>query len=217
MSSKWRNPRRPRGTDLGRQCLRRFHGPDRRRYGIDASSSITICSGFDLTGKMEFSSDPPIVDLIGAPHAKFRELVGDCSRNKSAAWRFMNIRAFRARHFICACPIPARPPSLCASQDLDGLLTAHASRRCQSDFGAWRSGSVQPHRSEHFCRGSERAEYRACSKAVSKSHLSAFKSTLGSAACSGVISVPAPISFRPAKWSPGRLTESTAANRPSLK
>ena len=33
--------------------------------------------GFDLKGKMEFTSDPPIVDLIGAPHAKFREFVGN--------------------------------------------------------------------------------------------------------------------------------------------
>ena len=70
-SSKWRNPRHPQDAARGNV------------YG--ASMGLTVGDmerrnkfyhdllGFDLKGKMEFASDPPIVDLIGAPHAKIRE------------------------------------------------------------------------------------------------------------------------------------------------
>src|ERR1700678_1335831 len=82
ISSRWRNPRRPRG--LQRPAM--FTAPPWASLSPiwnRRSSFYHGLLGFNLTGKMEFSSDPPIVDLIGAPHAKFRELTATVPGTKA--------------------------------------------------------------------------------------------------------------------------------------
>jgi catechol 2,3-dioxygenase-like lactoylglutathione lyase family enzyme len=78
--------------------------------------------GFDLTGKMEFSSDPPIVDLIGAPHAQFRELVGNVPGTK-ALMAFYEYKGIPRTPFHLRVPDPGAPAVALRVKDLDGLLT----------------------------------------------------------------------------------------------
>jgi catechol 2,3-dioxygenase-like lactoylglutathione lyase family enzyme len=77
--------------------------------------------GFDLKGKMEFASDPPIVDLIGAPHAKFRELVGNVPGTK-ALMAFYEYKGIPRTPFHLRVPDPGAPAIALHVKDLDGLL-----------------------------------------------------------------------------------------------
>jgi catechol 2,3-dioxygenase-like lactoylglutathione lyase family enzyme len=77
--------------------------------------------GFNLTGKMEFSSDPPIVDLIGAPHAKFRELVATVPGTK-ALMAFYEYQGIPRTPFHLRVPDPGAPAIALRVKDLDGLL-----------------------------------------------------------------------------------------------
>ena len=105
--------------------------------------------GFNLKGKMEFSNDPPIVDLIGAPHAQFRELTATVPGTKAliAFYEYKGIpdavsparsRSWRARH------CPARHRSGRPSY-------SNASSQRRSDIGSRPTGSVQPNGQEYFC------------------------------------------------------------------
>jgi catechol 2,3-dioxygenase-like lactoylglutathione lyase family enzyme len=77
--------------------------------------------GFDLKGKMEFTSDPPIVDLIGAPHAKFREFVGNVPGTK-ALMAFYEYQGIPRTPFHLRVPDPGAPAIALRVTDLDGLL-----------------------------------------------------------------------------------------------
>jgi catechol 2,3-dioxygenase-like lactoylglutathione lyase family enzyme len=77
--------------------------------------------GFDLQGKMEFSSDPPIVDLIGAPHAQFRELTGNVPGTK-AVMAFYEYKGMPRTPFHLRVPDPGAPAIALRVKDLDGLL-----------------------------------------------------------------------------------------------
>jgi catechol 2,3-dioxygenase-like lactoylglutathione lyase family enzyme len=77
--------------------------------------------GFNLTGKMEFSSDPPIVDLIGAPHAKFRELTATVPGTK-ALLAFYEYQGIPRTPFHLRVPDPGAPAVALHVKDLDGLL-----------------------------------------------------------------------------------------------
>src|ERR1700678_822271 len=77
--------------------------------------------GFDLRGKMEFSSDPPIVDLIGQPHAQFRELTGNVPGTK-AVMAFYEYKGMPRTPFHLRVPDRGAPAIALRVKDLDGLL-----------------------------------------------------------------------------------------------
>jgi catechol 2,3-dioxygenase-like lactoylglutathione lyase family enzyme len=77
--------------------------------------------GFDLRGKMEFSSDPSILDLIGAPHAQFRELTGYVPGTK-ALMAFYEYKGIPRTPFHLRVPDPGAPAIALRVKDLDGLL-----------------------------------------------------------------------------------------------
>jgi catechol 2,3-dioxygenase-like lactoylglutathione lyase family enzyme len=77
--------------------------------------------GFDLKGKMEFSSDPPIVNLIGSPHAKFRELTATVPGTK-ALMAFYEYKGMPRTPFHLRVPDPGAPAIALHVKDLDGLL-----------------------------------------------------------------------------------------------
>jgi glyoxylase I family protein len=77
--------------------------------------------GFNLTGKMEFSSDAPIVDLIGAPHAKFREFIATVPGTK-ALLAFYEYQGIPRTPFHLRVPDPGAPAIALRVKDLDGLL-----------------------------------------------------------------------------------------------
>ncbi len=77
--------------------------------------------GFDLKGKMEFSSDPPIVELIGSPHAKFRELTATVPGTK-AIMAFYEYKGMPRTPFHLRVPDPGAPAIALHVNDLDGLL-----------------------------------------------------------------------------------------------
>jgi catechol 2,3-dioxygenase-like lactoylglutathione lyase family enzyme len=78
--------------------------------------------GFDLKGKMEFASDPVILDLTGAPHAKNRELVGNVPGTK-ALMAFYEYQGIARTPFHLRVPDPGAPAVALRVTDLDGLLT----------------------------------------------------------------------------------------------
>jgi len=77
--------------------------------------------GFNLKGKMEFSNDPPIVDLIGAPHAQFRELTATVPGTK-ALIAFYEYKGVPRKPFHLRVPDPGAPAIALRVTDLDGLL-----------------------------------------------------------------------------------------------
>jgi catechol 2,3-dioxygenase-like lactoylglutathione lyase family enzyme len=77
--------------------------------------------GFDLKGKMEFSSDPAILDLTGAPHAKNRELVGNVP-GTNALMAFYEYQGIPRTPFHLRVPDPGAPAVALRVNDLDGLL-----------------------------------------------------------------------------------------------
>jgi catechol 2,3-dioxygenase-like lactoylglutathione lyase family enzyme len=78
--------------------------------------------GFNLKGKMEFSNDPPIVDLIGAPHAQFRELTATVPGTK-ALIAFYEYKGIPRTPFHLRVPDPGAPAIALRVTDLDGILT----------------------------------------------------------------------------------------------
>jgi len=77
--------------------------------------------GFDLKGKTEFSNDAPIVDLIGAPHAKFREFTANVPGTKSLI-AFYEYKGIPRTPFHLRVPDPGAPAVALRVNDLDGLL-----------------------------------------------------------------------------------------------
>jgi catechol 2,3-dioxygenase-like lactoylglutathione lyase family enzyme len=77
--------------------------------------------GFDLKGKMEFSSDPAILDLTGARGAKNRELVANVPGTK-ALMAFYEYQGIPRTPFHRRVPDPGAPAVALRVQDLDGLL-----------------------------------------------------------------------------------------------
>ncbi|MBV9771701.1 MAG: VOC family protein [Bryobacterales bacterium] len=77
--------------------------------------------GFDLTGKPDFSSDPVIADLVGAPHAQSRELVGNIPGTKTLM-AFYDYKGVSRAPFHLRVPDPGAPAVALRVQDLDGLL-----------------------------------------------------------------------------------------------
>jgi catechol 2,3-dioxygenase-like lactoylglutathione lyase family enzyme len=77
--------------------------------------------GFDLKGNMEFSSNPAILDLTGAPHAKNRELVANVPGTK-ALMAFYEYQGIPRTPFHLRVPDPGAPAIALRVKDLDGLL-----------------------------------------------------------------------------------------------
>jgi catechol 2,3-dioxygenase-like lactoylglutathione lyase family enzyme len=78
--------------------------------------------GFDLKGKPEFSNDPVIADLVGAPHVQSRELVATIPGTK-ALWAFYEYKGVERKPFHLRVPDPGAPAVALRVHDLDGLLT----------------------------------------------------------------------------------------------
>lgn len=99
----------------------------------DASVGLTIADrestlkfyhdllGFNLTGKPDFSNDPLIADLVGAPHAQSRELVGNIPGTK-ALMAFYEYKGVSRTPFHLRVPDPGAPAVALRVNDLDGLL-----------------------------------------------------------------------------------------------
>jgi catechol 2,3-dioxygenase-like lactoylglutathione lyase family enzyme len=77
--------------------------------------------GFDLKGKPDFSSDPVIADLVGAPHVQSREMVATIPGTK-ALWAFYDYQGVERKPFHLRVPDPGAPAVALRVQDLDGLL-----------------------------------------------------------------------------------------------
>jgi catechol 2,3-dioxygenase-like lactoylglutathione lyase family enzyme len=77
--------------------------------------------GFDLKGNMEFSSNPAILDLTGAPHAKNREMTAIVPGTK-ALIAFYEYRGVERTPFHLRVPDPGAPAIALRVKDLDGLL-----------------------------------------------------------------------------------------------
>ncbi len=77
--------------------------------------------GFDLKGKMEFSSDPDILKLTGATGAKNRELVATVPGTK-ALMAFYEYQGIPRTPFHLRVPDPGAPAVALRVTDLDGLL-----------------------------------------------------------------------------------------------
>jgi catechol 2,3-dioxygenase-like lactoylglutathione lyase family enzyme len=77
--------------------------------------------GFELKGKMEFASDPAILDLTDAPGARNRELVGNVPGTK-ALMAFYEYQGIKRTPFHLRVPDPGSPAVALRVQDLDGLL-----------------------------------------------------------------------------------------------
>ena len=78
--------------------------------------------GFDLKGKMEFSSDPAILKLTGAAGAKNREMVANVPGTK-ALMAFYEYQGIPRTPFHLRVPDPGAPAVALRVKDLDGLLT----------------------------------------------------------------------------------------------
>ncbi len=78
--------------------------------------------GFDLKGNPDFSSDPVIADMVGAPHAQSREMVATIPGTK-AIWAFYDYKGIERKPFHLRVPDPGAPAVALRVQDLDGLLT----------------------------------------------------------------------------------------------
>jgi catechol 2,3-dioxygenase-like lactoylglutathione lyase family enzyme len=77
--------------------------------------------GFDLKGNMEFSSNPAILDLTGAPHAKNREMTAVVPGTK-ALIAFYEYQGIPRTPFHLRVPDPGAPAIALRVKDLDGLL-----------------------------------------------------------------------------------------------
>jgi catechol 2,3-dioxygenase-like lactoylglutathione lyase family enzyme len=77
--------------------------------------------GFDLKGNMEFSSNPAILDLTGAPHAKNREMTAVVPGTK-ALIAFYEYKGVERTPFHLRVPDPGAPAIALRVRDLDGLL-----------------------------------------------------------------------------------------------
>jgi catechol 2,3-dioxygenase-like lactoylglutathione lyase family enzyme len=77
--------------------------------------------GFDLKGNMEFSSNPAILDLTGAPHAKNREMTAVVPGTK-ALMAFYEYKGVERTPFHLRVPDPGAPAVALRVKDLDGLL-----------------------------------------------------------------------------------------------
>jgi catechol 2,3-dioxygenase-like lactoylglutathione lyase family enzyme len=99
----------------------------------DASVGLTIADrqstlkfyhdllGFDLNGKPDFSSDPTIADMVGAPHAQSRELVGNIPGTK-ALMAFYDYKGVPRTPFHLRVTDPGAPAVALRVTDIDGLL-----------------------------------------------------------------------------------------------
>jgi catechol 2,3-dioxygenase-like lactoylglutathione lyase family enzyme len=77
--------------------------------------------GFDLKGKMEFSSDPAILQMTGAAGAKNREMVAIVPGTK-ALIAFYEYQGIARTPFHLPVPDPGAPAIALRVTDLDGLL-----------------------------------------------------------------------------------------------
>jgi len=77
--------------------------------------------GFDLKGDLEFSSNPAILDLTGAPHAKNREMTAIVPGTK-ALIAFYEYQGIPRTPFHLRVPDPGAPAVALRVHDLDGLL-----------------------------------------------------------------------------------------------
>jgi catechol 2,3-dioxygenase-like lactoylglutathione lyase family enzyme len=77
--------------------------------------------GFDFKGNMEFSSNPAILDLTGAPHAKNREMTAVVPGTK-ALMAFYEYKGVERTPFHLRVPDPGAPAVALRVKDLDGLL-----------------------------------------------------------------------------------------------
>ena len=77
--------------------------------------------GFDLKGKPDFSSDPVIADMVGAPHVQSREMVATIPGTK-AIWAFYDYKGVERKPFHLRVTDPGAPAVALRVQDLDGLL-----------------------------------------------------------------------------------------------
>jgi catechol 2,3-dioxygenase-like lactoylglutathione lyase family enzyme len=77
--------------------------------------------GLDLKGKPDFSSDPVIADMVGAPHVQSREMVATIPGTKSV-WAFYDYKGVERKPFHLRVPDPGAPAVALRVQDLDGLL-----------------------------------------------------------------------------------------------
>jgi catechol 2,3-dioxygenase-like lactoylglutathione lyase family enzyme len=77
--------------------------------------------GFNLKGNMEFSSNPAILDLTGAPHASNREMTAIVPGTK-ALIAFYEYQGIPRTPFHLRVPDPGAPAIALHVKDLDGLL-----------------------------------------------------------------------------------------------
>lgn len=77
--------------------------------------------GFDLKGSPDFSSDPLIGDMVGAPHVQSREMVATIPGTKSI-WAFYDYKGVERKPFHLRVPDPGAPAVALRVRDLDGLL-----------------------------------------------------------------------------------------------
>ena len=77
--------------------------------------------GFDLTGKPDFSDDPLIADMVGAPHSQSREMVGNIPGTK-ALMAFYDYKGVARTPFHLRVTDPGAPAVALRVKDLDGLL-----------------------------------------------------------------------------------------------
>jgi catechol 2,3-dioxygenase-like lactoylglutathione lyase family enzyme len=78
--------------------------------------------GFDLKGNMEFASNPAILDLTGAPHAKNREMTALVPGTK-ALMAFYEYQGIPRTPFHLRVPDPGAPAVALRVTDIDGLLS----------------------------------------------------------------------------------------------
>ncbi|HTB18432.1 MAG TPA: VOC family protein [Bryobacteraceae bacterium] len=77
--------------------------------------------GFDVKGNMEFASNPAILDMTGAPHAKNREMTALVPGTK-ALIAFYEYQGIERTPFHLRVPDPGAPAIALHVKDLDGLL-----------------------------------------------------------------------------------------------
>jgi catechol 2,3-dioxygenase-like lactoylglutathione lyase family enzyme len=77
--------------------------------------------GFDLKGNKEFSSDPAILDMVGAPKAKNREFTALVPGTK-ALIAFYEYQGIPRTPFHLRVPDPGAPAVALRVTDIDGLL-----------------------------------------------------------------------------------------------
>ena len=78
--------------------------------------------GFDLKGNAEFGNNPAILDLVGAPHARNREMTARVPGTK-ALIAFYQYEGVKQTPFHLRVTDPGAPAVALRVQDLNGLLT----------------------------------------------------------------------------------------------